>query len=74
MLSYDKMAKAFNSNTDASSAIDQAEGAVLDAHEEGEVFKKQDGAVDFRTVGWPMASVIFLKRLVPNSEIDYRIF
>ncbi|TDZ40709.1 hypothetical protein CTRI78_v010190 [Colletotrichum trifolii] len=29
-----------------------------DAHE---VFKRGDGAVDFRTVGWVHASVIFLK-------------
>lgn len=63
------MAKAFNSSINGPSTIDQAEGVVLDIREEGEVFKRQDGAVDFRTVGWPMASVIFLKRLIPNSEI-----
>lgn len=28
-----------------------------------EVFKKGDGAVDFRTVGWIQASVIFLKSM-----------
>lgn len=29
--------------------------------EENEVFKKNVDGVDFRTVGWPRASVIFLK-------------
>lgn len=27
-----------------------------------EIFKREEGAVDFRTVGWIHASVIFLKR------------
>jgi hypothetical protein len=29
--------------------------------DDGEVFKQGDGVVDFRTVGWIQASVIFLK-------------
>jgi hypothetical protein len=32
-----------------------------DPLEENEVFKKTHEGVDFRTVGWPRASVIFLK-------------
>lgn len=32
-----------------------------DPMEENEVFKKTKEGVDFRTVGWPRASVIFLK-------------
>ena len=32
-----------------------------DPLEENEVFKKTREGVDFRTVGWPRASVIFLK-------------
>lgn len=35
-------------------------GGVFDADEEHEVFKRGAG-VDFRTVGWPRATVIFLK-------------
>lgn len=31
--------------------------------EEQEVFKKTAEGVDFRTVGWPRASVIFLKSM-----------
>jgi hypothetical protein len=31
--------------------------------EENEVFKKTHEGVDFRTVGWPRASVIFLKSM-----------
>lgn len=36
-------------------------GDVEDPLEEHEVFKKTHEGVDFRTVGWPRASVIFLK-------------
>lgn len=32
-----------------------------------EVFKRGDGAVDFRTVGWVHASVIFLKGMQSKS-------
>lgn len=32
-----------------------------------EVFKRQEGQVDFRTVSWIHASVIFLKGLCPDS-------
>lgn len=32
--------------------------------EDNEVFKKTDEGVDFRTVGWPRASVIFLKSML----------
>lgn len=39
---------------------ERAIGGITDAHEEGEVFKK-DGAVNFRTVGWLRATMIFLK-------------
>lgn len=46
------------------SATDKAEGMVLESHDEHEVFKKLEGAVDFRTVGWPMATIIFLKRML----------
>lgn len=36
-------------------------GKLENADDAFEVFKKGDGAVDFRTVGWIQASVIFLK-------------
>ncbi|MBE3045909.1 hypothetical protein IMZ48_25875 [Candidatus Bathyarchaeota archaeon] len=42
-----------------SSIGDTKEEGADDAHE---VFKRGNGAVDFRTVGWIHASVIFLKR------------
>lgn len=32
-----------------------------DSLEQNEVFKKTHEGVDFRTVGWPKASIIFLK-------------
>lgn len=38
------------------------EDAPYDAEEHNEVFQKSTDGVDFRTLGWPMASVIFLKR------------
>lgn len=36
-------------------------GDAEDPLEENEVFKKTHEGMDFRTVGWPRASVIFLK-------------
>ena len=36
-------------------------GEVVDLNEDREVFKKTSDGVDFRTVGWVRASVIFLK-------------
>lgn len=56
--------------------IDYATGVMEDIPydkelEENEVFKKNVDGVDFRTVGWPRASVIFLKSMsiptTPNS-------
>jgi hypothetical protein len=42
-----------------------AEGVLQDANvaadDDFEVFKKTSDGVDFRTVGWPRAAVIFLK-------------
>jgi hypothetical protein len=37
-----------------------------DPLEENEVFKKTHVGVDFRTVGWPRASIIFLKSTTPQ--------
>jgi hypothetical protein len=42
-------------------------GDVEDPLEQNEVFKKTHDGVDFRTVGWMRASVIFLKSKIPNS-------
>lgn len=36
-------------------------GKVESADDSDEVFKKEEGVVDFRTVGWISTSVIFLK-------------
>lgn len=50
------------SETTASMSGDKIGSVVIDSQNDIEVFT--DGnAVNFRTVGWPMASVIFLKRL-----------
>jgi len=43
-----------------SARIDEQSKEVQE-HEAHEVFKKNAGGVDFRTVSWPRASVIFLK-------------
>lgn len=51
-----------STSVDATSSTEEVEGAVIDSQNDLEVFKKVEGAVDFRTVGWPMASIIFLKR------------
>jgi hypothetical protein len=45
-------------------------GDELDPLEQNEVFKKSHEGVDFRTVGWPRASVIFLKSM---SEDQYSL-
>ena len=47
-------------------AVDRGVGEAYytdaeDPLEENDVFKKTHEGVDFRTVGWPRASVIFLK-------------
>lgn len=47
----------------SSGSIDAGKLEVAD--DAFEVFKKGDGAVDFRTVGWIQASVIFLKSELP---------
>lgn len=39
--------------------------------EDYEVFKQTTDGVDFRTVGWPRASVIFLKVNIPCSYDDH---
>jgi hypothetical protein len=39
--------------------------------EKNEVFKKTHEGVDFRTVGWPRASVIFLKSMLHASHWDF---
>lgn len=40
-----------------------------DSSEEHEVFKKTNEGVDFRTVGWPRASIIFLKSQSHHDSI-----
>jgi hypothetical protein len=44
------------------SSVDEAAVATSESLEGKEVFGKAGAEVDFRTVGWPMASVIFFKR------------
>lgn len=43
---------------------------VLDPLEENEVFKKTHEGVDFRTVNWPRASVIFLKVIFATGVLS----
>lgn len=45
-------------------------GKLEDSDDNFEVFKKQDGVVDFRTVGWIQASVIFLKSEFQSSTFE----
>lgn len=64
MLRFASNEKVVENNTAASP--DVAAGSIQmekpgSGDEEFEVFKKIDGAVDFRTVSWVRASVIFLK-------------
>lgn len=47
--------------TSVPESIDEA-FILTDTEERNEVFQKTSDGVDFRTVGWPMASIIFLKR------------
>lgn len=42
-----------------------------DPLEENEVFKKTHEGMDFRTVGWPRASVIFLKGMIVLESLGY---
>ena len=62
-----------NSSDDEKGHIEKGQGVVEpyypdaeDPLEENEVFKKNHVGVDFRTVGWPRASVIFLKSTTPQ--------
>lgn len=66
-----------NSSDDEKAVTDRGHGVVEpyyadaeDPLEENEVFKKTHDGVNFRTVGWPRASVIFLKGMVvPHEEL-----
>jgi hypothetical protein len=55
--------------------VDAGYGDVEDPLEDGEVFKKTHNGINFRTVGWPRASVIFLKgtSYVPNCQ-SFKLF
>ena len=61
-MSSDRVEKAdaiLPANDNRSGSIDT--NKVEDVENSFEVFKKQEGVVDFRTVGWIHAAVIFLK-------------
>jgi hypothetical protein len=53
-------------------AVDRGYGDVEDPLEENEVFKKTHEGVDFRTVGWVRASVIFLKSKLQLAVLKNR--
>lgn len=48
-------------------------GKLENADDAFEVFKKGDGAVDFRTVGWIQASVIFLKSEFTPLPVEFQL-
>ena len=50
--------------------VDGGYGDVEDPLEDHEVFKKTHDGVNFRTVGWPRASVIFLKSTCVPRFLD----
>ncbi|CAI4212413.1 unnamed protein product [Parascedosporium putredinis] len=56
---YEKADAITPAQDGSSSSVDMQKAEMTD--DSFEVFKKQEGAVDFRTVGWVHASVIFLK-------------
>lgn len=51
--------------TSSSSSVDA--GKVDNSDDAFEVFKRGEGTVDFRTVGWIHTSVIFLKGMSPGQ-------
>jgi len=62
-----------NSSDDEKGHAEKGQGVIEpyypdaeDPLEENEVFKKTHVGVDFRTVGWPRASIIFLKSTTPQ--------
>ena len=60
--------KEKSAGSDSEKGVNYGEGVVepyVDDFEAHEVFKKNVDGVDFRTVGWPRASVIFLKSKRP---------
>lgn len=48
--------------------VDQLEKGQV-AENDFEVFKKGEGMVDFRTVPWPHAAMIFLKSMLPHCHV-----
>lgn len=63
MTKVDKIAPAVRT----SSSLEN--GKVDDTADNFEVFKKEEGAVDFRTVGWISTSVIFLKGMPVKAQL-----
>ena len=56
--------KEKSAGSDSEKGVNFGQGVVEpyeDDFESHEIFKKNVDGVDFRTVGWPRASVIFLK-------------
>lgn len=56
----------------SSGSID--DGKVERGDDAFEVFKRGDGQVDFRTVGWVHASVIFLKGMSLPEPLSIQVF
>lgn len=62
--------KKIDYHTSPVASVDVATGDVLDPlNDDHEVFKK-GGAVNFRSVSWPMASVIFLKIMFATGVLS----
>jgi hypothetical protein len=62
MTVMDSEQKLSSADSTTVSRPDDAEPVAFSSKDDVEVFRQDDGAVNFRTVSWPMASVIFLKR------------
>lgn len=56
---------------------DHEETGRREDDEDHEIFKSRTDGVQFRTVGWPMASIIFLKReslsFTPSCAVQIRL-
>lgn len=75
-MSSEKLDDTIATTSGSDHRVGDVEDVVFDPKEEDdqfEVFKKNTDGVDFRLVGWPRASVIFLKSKVVQLELDVRL-
>lgn len=58
-------------NTECGRGVVEDYPDEVDPLEDREIFKKTRDGVDFRTVEWPRASVIFLKSMLPFYILNH---